>query len=164
MKAYMLQYYPNSAREIYPNSPLIQKELRSLIQSSQVWYPRICDWYRQKFVPGLGNGSRKILIYVVDNEVAGIAFLKDEAKEKKICTLRVRDKYQNNGIGKTLLERCVEILGTDKPMITVPEERLYYFCNLFKHYDFKLEQVTHNYYRNNSSEYVFNGSLDSAKK
>lgn len=164
MKTLMLQYHLNSTRDSHFNSLSIQKELYSLIQSSQVWYPRICDWYLQKFAPGLGNGSRNILMYIVDNEVAGIAFLKDEAKEKKICTFRVRDKYQNNGIGKTLFGRCLEILETDKPMITVPAERLYYFSNLFEHYDFKLEQVAQNYYRSNSSEYVFNGILDSAKK
>ncbi|MBA7570389.1 MAG: GNAT family N-acetyltransferase [Dehalococcoidia bacterium] len=159
MKALMLQYHFDSTRDSRSNSPSIQKELYYLIRISQVWYPEILHWYFQKFVPGLNHDSRHILTFIVDNKVAGIALLKNEAAEKKICTFRVKDQYRNNGIGKTLFRRCLEILETDKPMITVPSERLSYFSNLFKHYDFKLEQVVQDYYRSNSSEYVFNGSL-----
>lgn len=31
---------------------------------------------------------------------------------------------------------------------------------IFKYYDFKLEQVAKDYYRNNLREYVLNGNLD----
>jgi predicted GNAT family N-acyltransferase len=160
MKALMLHYCLDSSQGIRPDSSSIKNELYSLLQVSKVWYPEIFRWYFQKFVPGLGNDSRQILIYKADNQVAGIALLKNEATEKKICTFMVKGKYRNNGIGKTLFSRCIEILGTDKPMITVPAERLSYFSNLFKYYEFELSQVLENYYRSNSVEYVFNGYLD----
>jgi predicted GNAT family N-acyltransferase len=160
MQALMLERPP----KVTPcdNSQLssFQEDIFITLVESQEWYPEIFNWYCQKFVPGLVDSSRFILKYHVGNNVAGIALLKKDAQEKKICTLRVKSQYRNNGVGKALFGRCLEILDTEKPMITVSAERLCYFSNIFKYYDLKLEQVVQNYYRNNSSEYVFNGFLE----
>lgn len=160
MKDLMIKYHLDSARDNNSCLTSIQKELYSLISLSKIWYPDISHWYLYKFVPGLNDGSRNILTCIVDNKVAGIALLKNGAKEKKICTFRVKYDYRSNGIGKTLFQKCLETLDTDKPVFTVPAERICYFSNILKYYNFVLEQVVRNYYRDNSKEYVFNGNLD----
>jgi GNAT superfamily N-acetyltransferase len=161
MQALMLERPPKVNPCNNSQSSSFQADIFTVLIESQEWYPEIFQWYFQKFVPGLFAGSRFILKYCAGNDTAGVALLKKENKEKKICTLWVKSQYRNNGIGKALFGRCLEILDTDKPMITVPAERLCYFSNIFKYYNLKLEQVVQNYYRSDSSEYVFNGFLDS---
>jgi hypothetical protein len=161
MQALMLERPPKVIPCNNSQLPSFQGDIFTVLVESQEWYPEIFRWYFQKFVPGLVNGSRFILRYHVGNDTAGIALLKKEVKEKKICTLWVKSQYRNSGIGKTLFGRCFEALDTYKPMITVPAERLCYFSDIFKYYDVKLEQIARDYYRNDSSEYVFNGFLDS---
>ncbi|MGD0794572.1 MAG: GNAT family N-acetyltransferase [Dehalococcoidales bacterium] len=151
---------PTVSPENYSNLQSFFKELFVVIRSSQVWYPEILNWYSFKFSPGLNNGSRKIVFFAINNEIAGTALLKNIDQEKKICTFFVKNQYRNNGIGKSLFGKCLEILDTDKPVITVPAERLPQFSRIFKYYDFKLEQVVDNYYRSKSQEYVFNGNLE----
>ena len=160
MKDLMIQYQLDSGQDSSSCLNSIQKELYSLISLSKIWYPDILHWYLYKFVLGLNDGSRNILTYIIDNKVVGIALLQNEAKEKKICSFRVKCDYRNNGIGKTLFQKCLETLDTDKPVFTVPAERICYFSNILKYYNFALEQVVQNYYRDNSKEYVFNGNLD----
>jgi predicted acetyltransferase len=146
--------------ENYSNLQSFIKELFIVIRSSQVWYPGIFSWYSLKFSTGLHDGSRNILFYEINNEIAGTALLKNTVEEKKICTFFVKNQYRNNGLGKNLFDKCLEILDTDKPMITVPAERLSQFSRIFKYYDLKLEQVVENYYRSQSKEYIFNGNID----
>lgn len=155
----MFEFSQILRQESHVNVPSIERTILSVIRESQGWYPGIFDWFSQIFIPGLKNGSRDILVYTVNNDSAGVALLKNQIEEKKICTFFVKNQYRNNGIGKSLFGKCLKILGTNKPMITVPGERLYQFSNIFKYYDLKLEQVVENYYRNLSTEYVFNGNL-----
>jgi len=139
--------------------PNIQKEIFILLRQSLEWYPDILNWYFNIFIRGFIGGTRNILICNIDNKVAGIALLKNDFNEKKMCTFRVKYDYRSNGIGKALFQKCLETLNTDKPVFTVPAERSCYFYNILKYYNFRLEQVVQNYYRENSREYVFNGNL-----
>ena len=159
MKALIHTYTSESVLD----NPSYLYDIYSVLLESQEWYPEIFKWYFKKFVPNMINGKRHIIKYHVGSDMTGIALLKKEDNEKKICTFRVKSKYRRNGIGKRLFGKCVEILNTERPMITVSAERLCYFKNIFKYYDLKLEQVLEGYYRENSSEYVFNGYLDSKK-
>jgi predicted acetyltransferase len=160
MKTSIFKLTTVTSQDDYSNFQYFLRELFIVLRSSQVWYPEIFRWYSIKFSPGLNDGLRNILFYAIDNEIAGTALIKNTVEEKKICTFIVKNQYRNNGIGKTLFGKCLEILNTDKPMITVPAERLNQFSKIFKYYDLKLEQVVENYYRSQSKEYVFNGNLD----
>lgn len=159
MKALMLNCPSKSSLDDYHNL----YDIYSVLLESQECYPEIFKWYFKRFVPSLVSGKRHIIRYHIGSDVAGIVLLKKEENEKKICTFRVKSKYRSNGIGKRLFGKCMEILNTERPMITVSAEKLCYFKNIFKYYDLKLEQVLEGYYRENSSEYVFNGYLDSKK-
>lgn len=123
-------------------------------------YPSFIDWYKKLFtINGNLENEREILICERNNEIAGIAILKKTKEEQKICTLRVKDKYQRNGIGKLLMEYSFEWLENDKPLITLHKSKQNQFATLFKYYDFKLEQKSWSYYNIFSTELAYNGVL-----
>lgn len=131
-----------------------------LLESCQSHYPDILSWYYHSFSPGLQADKRFILFYFVDDNVAAFALLKKEFDEKKICTFKVQEKYLKNGIGKTLLSKCLDILETEKPLITIPQEKLTDFENIIGYFNFELCQIIEDCYKKHSREYVFNGYLN----
>jgi predicted GNAT family N-acyltransferase len=138
----------------------VERDVLSVLRKSQTCYPDILQWYYSRFTPGLTNGTRAIFVYYVDNNLAGLALVKSELMEKKICTFYVKEEYRYNGIGGNLFQSCFEFLGTDKPMITVSDGKVDSFTAIFKHYAFRLEQVLNEYYSPFSREYVYNGWLN----
>lgn len=123
-------------------------------------YPFFHQWYNKLFLLNndLNNG-REIIICQYNGEIAGVAILKRDSEECKICTLRVAKKYQRNGIGKKLVEFSMEWLENDKPFITVHKTKQKDFAQLFTYYNFKLEQKTWGYYSIFSTELAYNGIL-----
>ncbi|HLP48659.1 MAG TPA: GNAT family N-acetyltransferase, partial [Candidatus Kapabacteria bacterium] len=79
-------------------------------------YPNFGKWYYEKIVPGLFSGERKILVNLIDNTISAVAILKDTADERKICTIRVHPLFRRQGVGKMLIGKSFELLGTDKPI------------------------------------------------
>ena len=79
--------------------------------------------------------------------------------EKKICTLRVIPQYRNNGVGKSLFEKSFEILGTDKPLISISSKRHDMFKKYIQNYNFELTEKLENFYSNGNVEFVYNGKL-----
>lgn len=136
----------------------VSTQIYNLIRDSESLYPGFCNWYFGKFVPGLEEGKRRIVISYFDSDISGIALVKNEG-EKKICCIKVNDKYRKMGIGIKMFEKCLELLDTERPMITVADERMCSFSKILKYYGFKLEGIHKGYYRDNSTEYVFNGLL-----
>lgn len=125
-------------------------------------YPEFTTWVNQKVVPGLYDGSRKIFIVksIFDsNTIRGVLILKDTEIEKKICTLYVDKESRNNGIGRKLFNLAFEELKTEKPLITIADDKVASFEKLLKQYDFKLFQNKLNFYRKGHSEYSYNGVL-----
>lgn len=123
-------------------------------------YPGFSSWYNNLF--NAQNElilGREILIAEINYQVAGVAILKNDGVEKKICTLRVGRKYRNQGIGHKLMESSFEWLDSEKPMITVRKSKYKYFDSMFNYYGFKLEQEAKRYYSFLSTELVFNGEL-----
>lgn len=129
--------------------------------SRLVWeYPGFKQWYtglfnKQKQL----NQYREIIICEKEFSIAGIAILKRDETENKICTLRVAKEYQRQGIGSRLMELSFEWLQDDFPMITMHKIKKHEFQPLLEHYGFKLEQKQRNYYNIFSTELVYNGVL-----
>ncbi len=151
--------------QIIPPSSLIIQETRIqntqfeiftfLVEASQ-YYPSFHEWYFNKVVPDVQNGNRKIVSEIRDGKIAGIAILKDTREEKKICTLRISPDFQNRGIGVRLFKKSFEILQTNKPFLTVSEEKLPEFQKIFDYFNFELTSVADGKYRNGKKEYIFN--------
>ena len=122
-------------------------------QGFQAWYQGL---YTEDFEL---KYNREIIICEDQFRIVGVAIIKNDLQEKKICTLRVAREYQHQGIGHNLVEMCMRQLHTDKPMITLHKSKLNQFEKLLRYYNFELEQTQKHYYSIFSTELVFNGLL-----
>lgn len=118
------------------------------------------QWFHNLFSSTYDLRENRDIVICEDNlTLAGIAIIKNECDEKKICTLRVAKEFQNQGIGHRLVELCFQQLDTDKPMITLHKSKYPQFEKILNYYNFQLEQTQKNYYKYFSTELVFNGFL-----
>lgn len=123
-------------------------------------YPNHFNWYWSKTVPAVLKGTREILVCTVEREIAGVAFLKREDGEKKICTFLVLENYRRMGVSTELLKRVFDFLGTTKPLITIADYKLKMFEGIIKKYEWQQTQVLNEgYYNSISREIVFNGKI-----
>lgn len=122
-------------------------------QGFQSWYEGL---YTEEFEL---KYNREIIICEEQFRIVGVAIIKNDLQEKKICTLRVAREYQHQGIGHNLVEMCMQQLHTDKPMITLHKSKMNQFEKLLSYYNFELEQTQKHYYSIFSTELVFNGLL-----
>ena len=119
-------------------------------------YPDYKNWYLNTHIPGIGI-NRDIIFTVLKNKIVGIANIKID--EKKICTLYIRPGYRANKIGTELVKKCMDVLGTNKPLITISSNKLHLFQKIIKQNNWEYSEALSNYYTSGSDEYVFNGSL-----
>lgn len=123
-------------------------------------YPNFTQWYDNLFIKDAElRPEREIIICESDLAIVGVAILKSNEVEKKICTLRVDKKYQRQGIGKQLMGLSLEWLESDYPVLTMHKVKQYEFDPLLKYFGFKLEQKQYHYYNIFSTELVYNGVL-----
>lgn len=122
-------------------------------------YPNHLEWYYTKQIPRVFNGTGEIIICTVGGNIAGLAFLKKDKIERKICTLLVIADYRKQHIATKLLELAFKYLGTTTPLITITDYKISMFEHIIKKYNWKLTQIMNRgYYNNTSREYVYNGS------
>lgn len=118
------------------------------------------SWYKNLFEKSFDlKCNREIILCEDQLRIAGVAIVKNEFEERKICTLRVAGEYQRQGIGHNLVEMCMAQLNTEKPMITLHKNKYNQFEKLLCYYNFELEQTQRHYYSIFSTELVFNGLL-----
>lgn len=67
-------------------------------------YPKHFEWYWSKEIPRVFNGTGEIVICTINKNVAGVAFLKKDATESKICTFLVVENYRGNYLAAQMLE------------------------------------------------------------
>lgn len=136
---------------------LAEVELR--LNDLNYFYPSFSSWFNTKVLPNIATGERTILTEYRNGELAGLAILKDSETEKKLCCLRVFERYQSSIMGIRLFEKSFEILNTSLPLLSVSEEQLSSFQRVFNYFGFSLEATLEGYYRPNKREFVYNGSL-----
>lgn len=150
----------------------LENKIYQFLRDLKRTYPNIESWYINRVISDMKKypEKRDIIISISENnisnlkyEVSGIAILKKTKEEKKICTFRIDEKYQNNGIGKLLFEECFKYLETDKPLFTVPGEKKEVFQKYIKKFKFEPCESLVNYYIEGSVEYVYNGCLPKKK-
>ena len=115
-------------------------------------YPGYLKWFYTVNLPRIFKGEGDIIFYLDGLEIVSLTILKN-AEEKKICTLLVNEDYQNKGYSKQILENSFEYLGTDKPLITIPNKRLDEFNKIIDAYHWIETDRTDEYY---SEEIIFN--------
>lgn len=136
----------------------ILNSFHTLLDLSEL-YPNFEKWLWRKALPGIVSGERSLLLEYVDNKLAGLAIIKDNQEEKKICCIRILPEYQKAGIGKKLFQRCFEELKTNNPLISVSESNVNKFKKLFNYFGFELGAVYDSLYQKDKKEFSFNGSL-----
>lgn len=133
--------------ELYNVTKIIEKD-----------YPNHNNWFFNKFVKELDGIKREIVFCTYNNKVVGVAFLKKDNIEKKICTIMVDDKYRKMGIGSQLLINSFDFLETTKPLISMPDYKEKCFSKIIEKFKWVKTQVIDSYYSSNQ-ELVFNGYL-----
>lgn len=121
-------------------------------------YPFFTEWLEKVFKELTLTDSRFIILCCDSGifDIKGVSILKKTRDEKKICTLRVVKAYRNQGIGSCLLQKSVEILEENKPLITVSGIHMKEFSSFLKKRGFILKDKVKSLYRRGSYEYFFN--------
>lgn len=122
-------------------------------------YPDFRNWLEKKVFTGLYDGTRSILLEWRDGKIAGLAILKNEIEEKKLCCLRIMPEFQNKGIGIKLFQRSFAELGTEKPLLSVSEQKLSEFEKIFNYFGFVQTEKYFDLYKQNTIEISYNGYL-----
>lgn len=124
-----------------------------------VFYPLFPKWFDLKVVPGLMSGERTVFLRNVNGGLGGLGIIKNDGREKKICCLRVLPHLSGSGLGLKLFDEAFELLGTDRPLLSVSGEQVVNFHRIFKHFNFEIGGRYDDLYRVGGVEYSYNGSL-----
>ena len=135
------------------------KEVKFFLKDLNLEYPLHDIWYEKMIQSMEEKFDREILLALENEFLLGTAVLKKSVDEKKICTLRVKPYFQKKGIGKQLVLKSLEFLETDKPIITVSQQKNHEFKKLLDFYGFNLEAIYWGKYLNNSCVFIYNGIL-----
>ncbi len=135
-------------------------EIYLLTDYNKLQYPDYYKWYYQKNIPRILNGEGEAIFYLDGFNVVGLSMMKKDETESKICTLLINEEYRKLGYSKKILEDSFEYLGTDKPLITIPERRLDEFKKIITAYDWNESEIINDYY---SPEVIFNQKIKSLK-
>ena len=135
-------------------------EIYLLTDYNKLQYPDYYKWFYQKNIPRILNGEGDAIFYLDGFNVVGLSMMKKDELESKICTLLINEEYRKKGYSKQILEDSFEYLGTDKPLITIPENRLDEFKNIINTYEWKETKIITDYY---SPEVIFNQKIKSLK-
>ena len=141
---------------------LIEKLLNDiLILSLQVKkdYPDYKEWYQTVQIPGIYAGTRNIIIAHIDDRIVGFVSLKKVSSEKKICTFYVEKSFRRNKIGTLLAEKAVEYLEEERPLITIPMDKLGEFTRIAEKYNWEISEIKENLYRTTTPEVIVNGHI-----
>lgn len=123
-------------------------------------YPDYKNWFLKKQVPGIYDGSRNIIIAHNNENILGFVSLKKDNNEKKICTFYVTKNYRKNKIGYLLAQKATEWLECDKPLITIPSDKLWDFIKISEKYNWEISDIKNGLYRTNNPEIILNGNIE----
>ena len=122
-------------------------------------YPDFEKWFFLRVKKDILKGDRDILFRIRENNITGLSIVKRTNIEKKICTFRVFEKYQKQGIGKSLLLESFDLLNTQTPLITVSSQKEFQFMKLFNYFGFAKSGELSDYYGKNKVEVTYNNIL-----
>lgn len=132
-----------------------------LILSLQVKedYPDYKTWFQEKQIPGIYDNTRNIIVAHFNGRILGFVSLKKSKEEKKICTFYVEKSFRKNKVGTLLVERAITYLEEERPLITIPMNKLNDFIKIANKYNWQITDIKENLYRTTTPEVIVNGSL-----
>ena len=138
------EQFSNSIYEIY---------LKTYSKCRQ--YPEYYKWLYGKAIPRILQRNKTGEGIVISDKLslAAEAILKDDGFEKKICNMFVSEEYRRRGYGEALVDKAMEILDTQYPLITIPEGQIKMFQGIINSNHWKLSYISYKY---KTPELVFN--------
>lgn len=131
----------------------------NLLRGLDSYYPDFDGWFINKCMPSIVSGLDKMVIAENDNQMVGVAIIKNSSDEKKLRCVRVSPEYKSRGIALHLIDIALTLLDCDKPVTSVPEELFHDWSRiLVNRYSFNLTTVEKGECRPNKLEYFFNGA------
>lgn len=124
-------------------------------------YPGYDKWFYSKTIPRVMSKKGEIVFYLDGFMLVGLAILKKEIDEKKICTFMILEEYRKKGYSKQILEEAYKYLKTETPLITIPSKRLDEFSNIISAYNWQESSRSNEY---NSEEVIFNANNNVLKR
>lgn len=124
--------------------------------AAQEFYPDYSSWVLNKIIPGLNSYERKIVTITREKNTIGYVLLKDNDREKKICTIYIAPEFRLHGHGSELFKYSKQILRTNYPHITIPEELIGQFNPLIDQHGFSVSKKVFGEYRTGKTEYHIN--------
>lgn len=146
------QNYPQEMVE-----KLIQQVLILSLKVKQD-YPDYKSWFLTTQVPGLYDNTRNIIIAHIKDKIVGFVSLKKTQEEKKICTFYVEKNFRRNKIGTILVEIAINYLEDEKPLITIPFNKLNEFTRIGEKLSWEITDIRENMYRADIPEVIVNGN------
>ncbi len=152
MIQYVTSYEYNVKHDVY------YKQIMSFAEIIASNYPDYTNWLNNKFFYELKSGQmQRGYVFALDNKVlSGMALLKKDTSEKKICCLFVKPEYRKQGIATNLIKQSIILLQTNKPLVTISEPNLAMFLPLFKNFGFRITEIKNGIYKQGIKEYYFN--------
>lgn len=148
--------------------PEIETNISNIIKQDlyffQKNYPDFQEWFKNKVIPGLYASERTIIIETRHSQIAGLAILKHNSNERKICTLRIKPEFENLGMGIKLFENSFEILKTEAPLLSVSDSNILKFERIFRYFGFIHEKTYNGLYLPRRKELSFNGLLEESSQ
>lgn len=105
-----------------------EQMLKEQLKPAFRFYPGWEKWYHDKFLPGVENGERKVVVLRDGDELVGIAITKEKDEEynecKKICTFFIFPAYRKKGYGQILMNEVLKQFSSPSGVwMTVARER-----------------------------------------
>ena len=88
-------------------------------------YPGFYDWFNDKVIPGLDDGTRNIVVMMKNDKVIGIANLKKTEKEKKMSNLTVKSFLHHEKYWNEIVNKSLDWLETDQPVVIIAKKEIY---------------------------------------
>jgi hypothetical protein len=140
-------------------SETMNSELRAVQQflsPLSVNYPGFDLWYTDKVIAGVVSGERYACVVRDGDQITGVGIAKKDDRERKICTVRVDEVAIGRGTGVRIFDRLLRWLDTDRPHLTVPEQKLVHFDRIFEWYGFEMTSYCDGRYIERQRELAFN--------
>lgn len=142
----------------FASAPDELDRIRSALSEVGDLYPGFERWFEKTVVPQIGR-TRFVLASGPRDAPDAVVVAKRTVGERKLCTVWVRPSARGRSAGPLLMEEAMELLGTRRPLITVPDIRLAEFLPSFARWGFVETQRLPGRYRPDVVEHVFNGVL-----
>lgn len=113
-------------------------------------YPKYRDWFNNKLIPGLNNGSRNIIVMYKKNKIIGYVNLKKTAKERKMSNLNINSLFYYNQCWNILVDEAIKWLDDEDPIIIISDKEFNKCSNLIYKRNWHLSD------KSKHSDYIIN--------